>query len=126
MAETENDASVVPPTERSGGTNPDEAEAREKGGWGGEVADGIAAAELGGSDAPAEIQPDDPQLGSEVIGRSTGSDEPATPGGVPTDAGDNADATSDGGPDLPPASEEPVQSAAPAASRAADRDDGVN
>lgn len=126
MAETEHEPSVVPPTERSGGSNPDEAEAREKGGWGGEVADGIVPAELGGSDAPAEMQGEDPELGSAVIGRSTGSDEPATPGGVPTDAGDNADATSDGGPDLPPAEEEPAQSAAPAASRAADREDGVN
>ncbi len=125
MAESESDPNVVPPTERSGGTTPDEAEAREKG-WGGEVRGGVVPAELGGSDAPSEILPDDPQLGSEVVGRTTGSDEPATPGGVPTDAGDNADATSDGGPDLPAADEEPVQSAAPAASRDPGRDDGVN
>ena len=126
MAETDYEPSVVPPTERSGGTNPAQAEAREKGGWGGEVASGIVPAELGGSDAPGEMLGADPELGSAVIGRSTGSDEPATPGGVPTDAGDNADATTDGGPELPPAGEEPVQSAASAASRDAGRDDGVN
>jgi hypothetical protein len=126
MTETDYEPSVVPPSEQSGGTTPDAQEAREKGGWGGEVADGIVPADLGGSDAPREMLPDDPELGSAVLGQTTGSDEPATPGGIPTDAGDNADATSDGGPDLPPAEVEPVQAAAPTASRVPDRDDGVN
>ena len=125
MAESDYEPGVVPPTEQSGGTIPDEKEAREKG-WGGEVADGIVPADLGGSDAPREMLPDDPQLGSSVLGRTTDSDEPATPGGVPTDAGDNADATADGGPDLPDADAEPAQSAAPAASRSPERSDGVN
>jgi hypothetical protein len=44
---------------------------------------------------------DDPELDSEVLGRTTGSDEPATEEGVDLDAGDNADAVSDGGPELP-------------------------
>jgi hypothetical protein len=41
---------------------------------------------------------DDPELGSSVLGETTGSDEPATEEGVDLSAGDNADATSDGGP----------------------------
>ena len=122
MAETDYEQGTVPPSEQRGGTTPDAAEAREKGVAG----EGIVPAELGGSDAPRDMLADDPELGSAVLGRTTDSDTPATPGGVPTDAGDNADATSDGGPDLPPADEEPVQSAAPMASRDAGRDDGVN
>jgi hypothetical protein len=125
MAETDYEQNVVPPSEQSGGTTPDDEEARAKG-WGGTSAEGIVPAELGGSDAPRDMLPDDPELGSSVLGQTTGSDEPATPGGVPTDAGDNADATADGGPDLPPADVEPVQAAAPTASRRPDRDDGVN
>ena len=39
-------------------------------------------AEDGGSDAPREMLADDPELGSAVLGRTTGSDEPATEGGV--------------------------------------------
>ena len=42
-----------------------------------------------------------PELGSAVLGRTTGSDEPATESGVDLSAGDNADAVTDGGPDLP-------------------------
>ena len=38
---------------------------------------------------------------------TTGSDEPATETGIEPSAGDNADATSDGGPDLPPDGVEP-------------------
>ena len=36
-----------------------------------------------------------------VLGRTTGSDEPATEDGVDLSAGDDADATSDGGVELP-------------------------
>ena len=36
-----------------------------------------------------------------MLGRTTGSDEPATEDGVDLSAGDNADAASDGGPDVP-------------------------
>ena len=57
-------------------------------------------AELGGSDAPREMLADDPELESSVLGRTTGSDEPATDDGVDLSGGDNADAASDGGPDL--------------------------
>jgi hypothetical protein len=89
----------VKPSEQRGGTTPDEAEAREKGEWAGTVAEGMVPAELGGSDAPRELLADDPELGSDVLGETTGSEEPATEEGVDLTAGDNADATSDGGPE---------------------------
>jgi hypothetical protein len=89
----------VKPTEQRGGTNPDDAEIREKGPWAGTVEDGMVPAELGGSDAPEELLGDDPELGSSVLGETTGSDEPATEEGVDLSGGDHADATSDGGPD---------------------------
>jgi hypothetical protein len=95
-----NDESVKP-TEQRGGTTPDKAEAREKGQWAGTVADGMVPADLGGSDAPRELLGDDPELGSSVLGRTTGSDEPATEDGIDPDAGDKADATADGGPKVP-------------------------
>ena len=56
---------------------------------------------LGGSDAPREMLDDDPELGSSVLGATTGSDEPATEAGVDPHGGDGADATTDGGPELP-------------------------
>jgi hypothetical protein len=59
------------------------------------------------SDAPREMLVEDPELGSSVLGRTTGSDEPATEDGIDPSAGDDADATSDGGPDLPPRAVEP-------------------
>jgi hypothetical protein len=42
---------------------------------------------------------EDPELGESVLGATTGSDQPATETGVDLDAGEHADATSDGGPD---------------------------
>ena len=89
------------PSEQRGGTTPDESEAREKGEWGATAADGVVPPELGGSDAPREMLDEDPELGSEVLGRTTGSDEPATEEGVDLSAGDDSDAASDAGPDLP-------------------------
>jgi len=106
-----NDESVKP-TEQRGGTTPDAAEAREKGQWAGTVADGMVPADLGGSDAPSELLGDDPDLGSAVLGRTTGSDEPATEDGVDLDAGDNADATADGGPNVPEGVEPSLRDAA--------------
>jgi hypothetical protein len=60
---------------------------------------------------------EDPELGSAVLGMTTGSDEPATEDGIdPT--GDDADATSDdGGPDLSPGVEPDLNDAATAASQ---------
>jgi hypothetical protein len=96
-----------PPSEQRGGTTPDEAEAREKGEWAGTGAgEGIVPAELGGSDAPSEMLDEDPEMHSGVLGRTTGSDEPATEGGIDLSAGDEADATRDGGAE-PPEGEEP-------------------
>jgi hypothetical protein len=84
-----------PPSEQRGGTTPDEAEIREKGPWAETAAEGIVPAELGGSDAPREMLEEDPQLGSTVLGETTGSEEPATETGIDPSAGDEADATSD-------------------------------
>ena len=68
-------------------------------------------AELGGSDAPRQMLDDDPELGSSVLGSTTGSDEPATEGGIDPSAGDQADATTDGGPDLPDGAEPDLKDA---------------
>lgn len=108
-----------PPSEQRGGTTPDAAEAREKGPWSEVAAEGIVPAELGGSDAPRELLADDPELGSSVLGETTGSDEPATESGIDPSAGDQADATSDGGPDLTPGAEPDLKDVA-AARRKAD------
>ncbi len=104
------------PSEQRGGTTPDEAEAREKGEWGAKAAEGVVPAELGGSDAPREMLDEDPELDSSVLGRTTGSDEPATEEGVDLSAGDNADAATDGGPE-PPEDAEPDLKDIGAASR---------
>jgi hypothetical protein len=93
------------PSEQRGGTTPDEAEAREKGEWAGTSGEGIVPAEEGGSDAPREMLEEDPELESSVLGRTTGSDEPATESGVDPSGGDQADAVTDGGPDLPEGAE---------------------
>ena len=90
------------PSEQRGGTTPDEAEAREKGEWGATAAEGVVPAELGGSDAPREMLEEDPELDSSVLGRTTGSDEPATEEGVDPSGGDSADAASQtAGPSCP-------------------------
>lgn len=89
------------PSEQRGGTTPDETEAREKGEWAGTADEGVVPAELGGSDAPREMLDSDPELGSSVLGETTGSDEPATESGIDLSGGDSADAVTDGGPDLP-------------------------
>ena len=93
------------PSEQRGGTTPDEAEARAKGEWGGTAGEGVVPAELGGSDAPREMLDEDPELDSSVLGRTTGSDEPATEGGIDLSAGDDADAVTDGGTELPDGAE---------------------
>jgi hypothetical protein len=66
---------------------------------------------------------DDPQLGSAALGETTGSDEPATESGVDPSAGDEADATSDGGPAPPEDGVEPDLKDAGAAPRQVDTDD---
>ena len=85
---------------------PSDKEAREKGEWAETAGEGVVPAELGGTEAPEEMLPEDPELDSSVVGRTTGSDEPATEEGVDLSAGDSADATTDGG-NEPPAEGEP-------------------
>jgi hypothetical protein len=101
-----------PPSEQRGGTTPGEAEIREKGQWAETAAEGIVPAELGGSDAPREMLAEDRQLGSSVLGETTGSDEPATESGIDPGGGDEADATSDGGPEPPEGAEPDLKDAA--------------
>ena len=97
---------MTDPSQQRGGTTPDEAEAKAKGPWAGASGDGIVPAQDGGSDAPPEMLAEDPELGSSALGRTTGSPEPATDGGIDRAAGDAADATTDGGAE-PPADAEP-------------------
>jgi hypothetical protein len=118
------------PSEQRGGTTPDEAEVREKGPWAETAAEGIVPAELGGSDAPREMLAEDRQLGSSVLGGTTGSDEPATESGIDRSSGDEADATSDAGA-APPEGAEPDLKDAAAPPRqvdvdSADTEDGSN
>jgi hypothetical protein len=105
------------PSEQRGGTTPDEAEAREKGPWAGQVGEGVVPAELGGSDAPAEMLDEDPELDSSVLGRTTGSDEPATDEGIDPAAGDRADAVTQGGPEAPEGAEPDLRDAGAAAAQ---------
>jgi hypothetical protein len=120
MAGSDEEQGPVDPSEQRGGTTPGEAEARAKGEWAETARDGIVPAQLGGSDAPRELLADDPELGSSVLGRTTGSDEPATDQGIDPSAGDDADAVTDGGPDLPEGAEPDLKDIASAA-RQADR-----
>ena len=61
----------------------------DKGEWAETADEGVVPDELGADEDAA------------VLGRTTGSDEPATEDGVDLSAGDDADATSDGGVELP-------------------------
>jgi hypothetical protein len=103
------------PSEQRGGTTPGDAEARAKGEWAGTAQEGIVPAELGGSDAPPEMLEDAPGVDDAALGRTTGSSEPATDGGINSGTGDRADATTDGGPDLPDAAEPDTKDVAQAA-----------
>jgi hypothetical protein len=94
------------PTEQRGGAPPGEHEVREKGPWAARAGEGVVPPELGGSDAPAELQADDPELGSAVTGAPARSEAPATEAGIDPAGGDEADATTDGGAN-PPAGAEP-------------------
>jgi hypothetical protein len=98
-------------SERRIAAKPGDDEAREKGPWAETAQDGIVPAEQGGSDAPPELQPEDPELGSSVLGREAPSDEPATE--MDLSAGDQADAVTDGGPDVPEGVEPDFKDATP-------------
>jgi hypothetical protein len=101
MAGNDEDHDTLKATERRGGSAPGEDEARAKGPWAAKAQDGVVPAELGGSDAPADLLPKDPELGSSVLGRPARSQDPATETGVDPHGGDHADATTDGGPVVP-------------------------
>ena len=118
MAGSDNGQDPVTPSEQRGGMTPDEAEVREKGHWARSAAEGMVPAELGGSDAPRELLGDDPELGSSVLGVTTGSEEPATEDGVDLSGGENADATADGGPEVRDGVEPALKDAATAQLRA--------
>ena len=93
MAGSDREKGAEKPSEQRGGTTPDEAEARE-------------------------MLEEDRQLRSSVLGETTGSDEPATESGVDLSGGDNADAVTDAGPDLPEDAEPDLKDAAAAAPQA--------
>jgi hypothetical protein len=99
------------PTERRGGAPPGEQEAREKGPWAARAREGVVPPELGGSDAPAEQLAEDPELGGAVLGAPASSEAPATEAGIDRHAGDEADATADGAPDLPAGAEPDLKDA---------------
>ncbi|MBV8955842.1 MAG: hypothetical protein JO153_17055 [Solirubrobacterales bacterium] len=109
---SDDQAEFTKPTEQRTGAAPGEEEAREKGPWAATAGEGVVPAELGGSDAPADLQDEDPELGSESLGRSAASTEPATESGIDRSAGDNADATTQGGPEPPSAAEPDLRDAA--------------
>jgi hypothetical protein len=117
MAGSDQEQDPQKPTEQRGGTTPDEAESREKGEWAATADEGVVPAELGGSDAPREMLGEDPELESSVLGRTTGSDEPATEDGIDSTAGDDADAVTDGGPELPPDAEPDLKDVGAASQR---------
>lgn len=116
------DDPYVKPSEQRGGAAPGGDEARKKGDWAATAQDGIIPAELGGSDAPAEMLEDDPELRSAVLGKTTASDEPATDTGVDRSAGEHADAVTDGGSPAPPTGHEPDLKDATAGPREPDRE----
>lgn len=91
---------------------PGEQEAADKGPWAARAQSGVVPAELGGSDAPNEMLDEDPQLGSASLGQTAESDEPATQAGIDAGAGDQADATSDGGANPPAGAEADLKDAA--------------
>lgn len=103
--------STVDPSEQRGGDRPSEREVSSKGPWAAKAGEGVVPAELGGSDAPRDMLDDDPELGSSVLGATTGSDEPATEAGVDRQGGDGADATTDGGPKVPEGAEPDLKDA---------------
>jgi nucleoid-associated protein YgaU len=119
MAGDDRQQGPVKPSEQRGGTTPGDEEARAKGEWAAGAQKGVVPAELGGSDAPEEILEDAPGMSDAALGRTTGSDEPATEAGIDPAAGDHADATTQGGAE-PPEGAEPDLKDISAAARKAD------
>ena len=78
---------------------------KDKGAWAETADEGVVPDDLGGDEGD-----------SAVLGRTTGSDQPATDAGVDRSGGDKADATTDGGSE-PPDDAEPDLKDAGAAQR---------
>src|SRR6185312_76219 len=112
----------VKPSEQRGGATPGDAEAREGGEWAASAQEGVVPAALGGGDASPDMLDEDPELGSDVMGETTASDEPATDTGIDSSGGEHADAVTDGGAAAPPADGEPDLKDATAGPRASDRE----
>jgi hypothetical protein len=100
MTSSDEERDAAKPTELRGGAPTGEQEAREKGPWAATARDGVVPAGLGGSDAPGEQRPEDSGMDDAVLGAPAGSETPATQAGVDPRGGENADATSDGGPEV--------------------------
>ena len=83
---------------------------KDKGEWAETADEGVVPDDLGGDEDSA------------VLGRTTGSSEPATEAGVDRSGGDEADATADGGSEAP-ADAEPDLKDVGAAQRRDARDD---
>jgi hypothetical protein len=66
----------------------------DKGEWAEVAEEGVVPPEDGADHAGK-----DPELGTEVTGRTAEDDKPATEAGIDPEGGDEADATTDGGPD---------------------------
>ena len=115
MAGSEHDRPDVKPSEKVGGTTPDAAEVAEKGPWTEQAREGVVPSELGGSDAPPELVSEASEMRDDVLGRTTGGDEPATEEGVDLSGGDRADAVTDGGPGVPEGAEPDLKDVAAAA-----------
>jgi hypothetical protein len=98
---------VSKPGERQGGQSLGDAEAREKGSWAARADDGIGPAKREAEPGSAQ----EGELGASVVGATTGSDEPATEGGVDLSLGDDADATTDGGAKTVPGTEPDLKDA---------------
>jgi hypothetical protein len=112
MSTSEPNQDDVPPSAQRGGATPTDDEAKAKGEWAATAQEGVVPADDGGSDAPSELQAEDPELESSVLGTTTGSDEPATRDGVDRSGGDRADATTDGGAERPADAEPDLRDAA--------------
>jgi len=118
MAGDDRQQGPVKPSEQRGGTTPGDEEARAKGEWAASAQEGVVPAELGGSDAPEEMLEDAPGMSDAALGRTTGSDEPATDDGIDRAAGDRADATTQGGADVPEGAEPDLKDITAAARKA--------
>jgi hypothetical protein len=112
MTGSEDPSGAAKPTEQRGGAATGDQEAREKGSWAGTARKGVVPAELGGSDAPERLLGDDPELGDAALGQPARSEAPATQTGIDPEGGAAADATRDGGPDVPTGAEPDLKDAA--------------